>query len=91
MLKKNKKLAVRTTHVKERGRKLPNVLNKKQLIQLFDAIDDLQVFMGSLIALFCGLRISEVCGLKKIDFDLRHGSSNILLDLFFLKFLNKSF
>ena len=51
-------------------RSLPNVLNKKQLIKLFEAIDDSHIFMGSMIALFCGLRIGEVCSLKKQDIDL---------------------
>lgn len=64
-------------------RSLPNVFNKKQLIQLFEVIEDNNVFMGSLIALFCGLRISEVCNLKKQDIDLeaekvliRHGKGD---------------
>ena len=52
------------------NRKLPNVLNRKQLLQLFEVIDDVHVFMGCLIALFCGLRISEVCNLRKQDIDL---------------------
>jgi integrase/recombinase XerD len=52
------------------NRKLPNIFNKKQLLALFEAIDDSQVFMGCLVALFCGLRISEVCNLKKQDVDL---------------------
>jgi integrase/recombinase XerD len=52
------------------ARKLPNVFNKKQLIKLFEEIKDSHVFMGALIALFCGLRISEVCNLKKQDIDL---------------------
>ena len=52
------------------ARTLPNVFNKKQLTQLFEAINDSHVFMGCLIALFCGLRISEVCSLKKQDVDL---------------------
>ena len=51
-------------------RKIPNILNKKQLIGLFESIDDNDVFIGCLIALFCGLRISEVCHLKKQDIDL---------------------
>lgn len=51
-------------------RTLPNVFNKKQLISLFENIDDASVFMGCLTALFCGLRISEICNLKKQDFDL---------------------
>ena len=52
------------------NRKLPNIFNKKQLLALFEAIDDSQVFVGCLVALFCGLRISEVCNLKKQDVDL---------------------
>jgi integrase/recombinase XerD len=52
------------------NRKLPNVLNKSQLTALFEEIDDTTVFMGCLIALFCGLRISEVCNLKKQEIDL---------------------
>ena len=55
--------------LKEKGRKLPNVFNKKQLIKLFNIIDDTDVFIGALLALFCGLRVSEVCGLKKQDID----------------------
>jgi len=51
-------------------RKLPNIFNKKQLSALFEVIDDSHVFMGCFIALFCGLRISEVCNLKKQDVDL---------------------
>ncbi len=52
------------------SRTLPNVFNKQQLIKLFSAIEETEVFMGCLIALFCGLRISEVCNLKKQDIDL---------------------
>ena len=52
------------------NRDIPNVLNKKQLITLFSNIDDMTTFMGCMISLFCGLRISEVCNLKKQDIDL---------------------
>ena len=58
--------------VKERGRKLPNVLNKKQLLKLFGCIEETDVFIGSLIALCCGLRVSEVCGLRKQDVDFEN-------------------
>ena len=51
-------------------RTLPNVFNKKQLIALFENLSDSSIFMGAMIALFCGLRISEVCNLKKQDIDL---------------------
>jgi len=53
-----------------KNRKLPNVLNKKQLNDLFLAIEETDIFMACLLALFCGLRISEVCKLKKTDIDL---------------------
>ncbi len=56
-------------NVKEKNRKLPNVLNKKQLIKLFENITETDVFIASLIALCCGLRISEVCSLNKKDID----------------------
>ena len=58
--------------VKERGRKLPNVLNKKQLLKLFGCIEETDVFIGSLVALCCGLRVSEVCGLRKQDVDFEN-------------------
>ena len=53
--------------IKEKGRKLPNVLSKKQLTQLFETIEETDVFIGALLGLCCGLRISEVCNLKKMD------------------------
>ena len=53
-----------------KNRRLPNVLNKKQLLKLFSEIQETDVFMACLIALFCGLRISEVCNLKKLDINL---------------------
>ena len=57
--------------IKERGRKLPNVFSKKQLLELFSTIKETDVFIGALLGLCCGLRISEVCNLKKenIDFE----------------------
>ena len=53
-----------------KNRKLPNVFSKKQLVELFSNINEMDVFMGTIIALFCGLRIGEVCKLKKQDIDL---------------------
>jgi integrase/recombinase XerD len=55
---------------KERGRQLPNVLNKAQLIAIFEAITEMPTFIACLLALFCGLRIAEVCSLKKRNVDL---------------------
>lgn len=53
-----------------KNRKLPNVFNKKQILELFGVISETDVFVACLLALFCGLRISEVCNLKKQDIDL---------------------
>ena len=53
-----------------RGRVLPNVFNKKQLTDLFTSIEETDVLIGCALALFCGLRISEVCQLKRLDVDL---------------------
>ena len=53
-----------------KNRILPNVFNKKQLLELFTAIEETDVFIACLLSLFCGLRISEVCQLKKQDVDL---------------------
>lgn len=55
--------------VREKERKLPNIFNKKQLIQLFSVIKETDIFIACLLALCCGLRISEVCTLKKQDVD----------------------
>src|SRR3989338_2324181 len=53
-----------------KSRKIPNVFNKDHLISLFNAIESPDVMMASLIGTFCGLRIGEVCRLKKKDIDL---------------------
>ena len=58
--------------VKEKGRKLPNVFNKKQLIKLFSSIEETDTFIASLLALCCGLRRSEICSLKKQDVDFEN-------------------
>jgi len=58
--------------LKERGRKLPNVLNKKQLLTLFNCIEETDIFIAALLALCCGLRLSEVCSLRKQDIDFEN-------------------
>ena len=55
--------------LKEKGRKLPNVFNKKQLIDLFSCIKETDIFIACLLALCCGFRIAEVCSLLKRDVD----------------------
>src|SRR3989338_8059054 len=52
-----------------KSRKLPNVFNKEQLLQLFNNIEEPDVMLGTFLGAFCGLRISEVCNLKRIDID----------------------
>mgnify|MGYP001611471098 CR=1 FL=1 len=65
-------MAVRRVPTTASQRSIPNVFNKQQLIKLFECITDLEVFMSAFIALFCGLRISEVCNLKKQHIDLEN-------------------
>jgi len=64
--------------MKEKGRKLPNVFNKKQLIDLFSCIKETDVFIGALIALCCGLRIAEVCSLLKRDVDFESAKIKVV-------------
>jgi len=69
--KKGKKIVKRGKDSNEgKCRKLPNVLNKKQLLSLFEVIDEVDIFVACITALFCGLRISEVTNLKRQDIDL---------------------
>lgn len=63
---------------KERGRKLPNVFSKKQLLDLFNVINETDIFMAAMLALFCGLRISEVCSLKKQEVDFNNQKMKIV-------------
>ena len=80
---------VRRIPTKATQRSIPNVLSKRQLTKLFESIDDIQLFMGVFIALFCGLRISEVCSLKKQNIDLegmkvlikesKHGKDRVVM------------
>ncbi|MBI5355687.1 MAG: tyrosine-type recombinase/integrase [Candidatus Aenigmarchaeota archaeon] len=51
-------------------RAIPNVLSKMQLLKIFEGIEEIDIFVACLITLFCGLRISETCNLKKQDVDL---------------------
>ncbi len=53
-------------------RSIPNVLSKSQLLKIFETIGEIDIFMACLMTLFCGLRISEICSLKKQDVDLEN-------------------
>ena len=61
-----------------KNRKLPNVFNKTQLLQFFTGVEETDVFMACLVSLFCGLRISEICKLKRQDIDLVDGRIKIV-------------
>lgn len=50
--------------------KLPDILNKEQLIKLFEAMYIPKLSIASFTALMCGLRIREVCNLQVSDIDL---------------------
>ena len=66
----SKKLKRGKDQYEGKGRILPNVFNKKQLIELFTVIEETDIFIACLLSLFCGLRISEICQLKRQDVDL---------------------
>lgn len=64
--------------IKEIGRRLPNVLSKNQLLKLFESIEETDVFIAALLGLCCGLRISEVCSLKKRDVNFEDDKMKIV-------------
>ncbi len=68
-------------------RKIPNVFNKEELMKLFDIIQEPDLMMMCFIALFCGLRFSEVLKLQKKNFDFYKKEVKILNS----KLPNKSF
>jgi integrase len=51
-------------------RRIPNVFNKEQLVQLLRVIDEPDLMMAVLLGLFCGLRNGEVCRLRVQEVDL---------------------
>jgi integrase len=51
--------------------KLPDMLNKEQLIKLFEAMYMPKLSIACFTALMCGLRIREVCRLEVSDIDLQ--------------------
>lgn len=58
--------------------RLPNVLNKEQLLKLFDIITEPDLMIACMIATFCGLRKGEVVNLKVSDIDLVKGHLKIV-------------
>lgn len=57
---------------------IPDVLEKRQLKALVDTIDSPKIMMATLLGFFLGLRISEVCKLKKKDFDFENKRVKII-------------
>ncbi len=51
-------------------RKIPEVFDKPMLLKLFTQMKNPRYFMGCLLGFFCGMRIGEVCSLKKEDVNL---------------------
>lgn len=51
------------------SRKIPNVFNKEQLLEIFKNIEEPDIMLAVLLGSFCGLRIGEICNLKKQDID----------------------
>jgi integrase len=54
---------------KSRSRKLPYFFSKENIFKMVDNIDDPKLMTAFTIALFCGLRIGEICKLKFSDID----------------------
>ena len=57
--------------------KLPDMLNKEQLIKLFEAMYIPKLSIACFMALMCGLRIREVCRLEVQDIDLQRRTIKI--------------
>ncbi|MEK6849069.1 MAG: tyrosine-type recombinase/integrase, partial [Nanoarchaeota archaeon] len=68
----------KTQQTKRRRRKYPNVFFKKEIVTLFDAIDNVRTIMGAFLAFFCALRISEVCRLKWNEIDLQEARLKVI-------------
>lgn len=60
----------KTQEKKRRRRKYPNVFFKKEVIALFDNIDNPKTMIASFLTFFCALRIAEICKLQWQDIDL---------------------
>ncbi len=55
---------------KKKRRKFPNVFFKKEIIKVFDNIDNPKTMVASFLTFFCALRMSDVCKLKWKDIDI---------------------
>jgi integrase len=62
----------KTQETKRRRKKFPNVFFKKEIMAVFNQIDEPKIMVGAFLSFFCALRISEVCKLKWLDIDLEN-------------------
>jgi len=60
----------KTQEKKRRRRKYPNVFFKKELVNVFDNIDNPRTMVAAFLTFFCALRNSEACTLKWIHINL---------------------
>ena len=63
---------------KKKRRKYPNVFFKKEIIKVFDNIDNPKTMVASFLTFFCALRMSDVCKLKWKDIDLEEKRLKII-------------
>jgi len=68
----------KTQETKRKRRKYPNVFFKKEILSLFDAIDNPRTMIASFLTFFCALRISEACKLQWADIDLQEGRLKVV-------------
>jgi len=68
----------KTQQKKRRRRKYPNVFFKKELVQVFEAIDNPRTMMAAFLTFFCALRNSEVCKLEWKDIDLQEARLKVV-------------
>ncbi len=68
----------KTQQKKRRRRKYPNVFFKKELIPLFDTIDNPKTMAASFLTFFCALRLSEVSRLEWKDIDLQEARLKVV-------------
>lgn len=59
--------------IRKGSRKLPYYFSREELFKIADNIDEPRVMVAFTLALFCGLRLSEVCKLKFSDINFEKG------------------
>ncbi len=74
----NQKNLSKTQEKKRRRRKYPNVFFKKEMVDVFDKIDNPRTMIGAFLTFFCALRISEACELKWMNINLEAGRLKVV-------------